>query len=418
VSWLARRTLVLAAVAGLVPPAAAIAPLSLAPLFALAAILALAFEPKAMIRSLRALLPPALLLAALSLWATASALWSILPLHSLLEGLRLAAIAAGAIVLLAAARAVPEDERRFVRAAAALGLGLALAFLLTEAATGAALARLVLRRPHASVLGYDRAATVAALALWGPMIGTGRDRAPHWRAIERLALLLAAAATVYSLDSLGALVGLALGAAVYAAASFAPRVTAAAMAAGLVVAAVALPLAVPSFDTALAIHQEAPWIKWSVIHRLFIWRFTAGREAERPLLGWGMDATRELPGGKTEIATLYPASQIPPDAQLLPLHPHDAILQWEAELGAPGTALALAVLVLGLASAAAAPAWSRAGRAGALAWGATALVVALTDFGAWQAWWLGALALTLAPLSVAAAEIPRDSGDIRARDRP
>ncbi len=74
----------------------------------------------------------------------------------------------------------------------------------------------------------------------------------------------------------------------------------------------------------VAIHHAAPWIKYSGIHRLLIWRFTADRIAERPALGWGMDASRALPGGKTDLAQLFPDAGLLPGSEALPLHPHDA----------------------------------------------------------------------------------------------
>ncbi len=120
-----------------------------------------------------------------------------------------------------------------------------------------------------------------------------------------------------------------------------------ALALALTAFAVALPLAIPSSETLVAMRAETPWIKWSGMHRLLIWRFTSERIAERPLLGWGMDAARELPGGKTHLATRFPDAGLPEDAEALPLHPHDAVLQWEVELGIPGTALCLAAGGLG-----------------------------------------------------------------------
>src|SRR5665213_2322265 len=71
----------------------------------------------------------------LSAWATVSAMWSILPLHSFLEGLRLGLIAAGGLVVLGAAAALAPEDRRRVGAAAAIGIGLAVAMLMTEAVT-------------------------------------------------------------------------------------------------------------------------------------------------------------------------------------------------------------------------------------------------------------------------------------------
>src|SRR6185312_1687660 len=100
------NAIVLRACAFFLAPAAVIDPLALAPLFGLAAVAILALGGKAALDAARPLAPLALLLALLSLWATLSASWSIVPLHSFLEGLRLMVIAAGGIVLLAAARTI------------------------------------------------------------------------------------------------------------------------------------------------------------------------------------------------------------------------------------------------------------------------------------------------------------------------
>ncbi|HXQ49495.1 MAG TPA: O-antigen ligase family protein [Stellaceae bacterium] len=410
-SWCAR---VLASCALLLPPLAVFDPLALAPLFALAAVAIVALDRRALRDALRPLAPLALLLALLAGLATLSAAWSIVPLHSFLEGLRLGAIAAGTLLLLAAARAVDADERGRIAAAAAIGFGIAAALLLEEAITGAALTRLVLHRETVPLQRFDRGATTLVLALWPALVGAA------WRAaIARAALAVAALAAVFALDSAGAALAIVAGLVAFALAWFAPRTVAVALALGLAAIAIALPVAAPGDRTVLALRHDAPWIKWSGIHRLLIWRFTADRIAERPLLGWGMDASRALPGGKTSFADLYPEAGLPSTAEALPLHPHDAALQWQVELGIPGTVLGLAIVAWGVWCAGAAPGLSRLTRAGALAWATSALVIALLAYGAWQAWWLASLALTAALLVTAAAGgTPADSAGSPARHPP
>jgi O-antigen ligase len=399
---------VLAAGGFLLPVVAVFSPLALAPLFAVAAVAALALDPRGVWVAAQALWPLAALLGALAAWGMLSAAWSIVPGHSFAEGLRLLSIAAGGIVLLAAARGVPAEERRLIGVWAAAGLALALALLLFEAASGAALTRLVLRRNAVPLQRFDRAATTAVLAFWAVLAMGARG----W--IERAALAVATAASIYLLDSAAAALALALAAAIFALAWVAPRVVAVALAAGLAAVAVAVPLAVPSYQATLAMHQRMPAIKWSGVHRLLIWRFTADRIAERPVLGWGMDASRALPGGKTRFADLFPAAHLEANAEALPLHPHNAALQWQVELGVPGTLLGLGAVAWGLwrVGAARVP---RVTRAAGLAWAAAALVVALLDYGAWQEWWLGCLFLSAA---TAAAGTPADSADTPARHRP
>ncbi len=407
-----RRAVVLAAAGALAPLASFLDPLALAPLFAIAAAAILALDGRVLLRAARTLAPFAIIAAALGAWATLSAAWSIIPRHSFLEGLRLLFVLLGGWVLLAAALELKPRERRLVATCAALGLAAATLFGLHEALTDASISRAMLHRPMVLLARFDRAATVLALALW-PVLAAGGRRA-SWGALCALGV----AATLWLLFSTAALLAVVAGLAVFAAAWFRPRATAAALGAALVLFAAAAPFAVPPYRDTIALYHAEPAIKWSALHRLLIWRFTADHIAERPFLGWGMDASRAIPGGEQHWADLFPNRNLPAEATALPLHPHNAALQWELELGLPGTVLALALVLWGLWRAGFAAGLARAARAAALAWAAAALVIAFLSYGIWQAWWLSALLLTAALLSAAAAETPRDSGDSPARDRP
>jgi O-antigen ligase len=175
--------------------------------------------------------------------------------------------------------------------------------------------------------------------------------------------------------------------------------------AGIVAIGIAIPAATPSYDRVLTIHAEAPWIKWSGIHRLLIWRFAANHVAERPVLGWGMDASRAIPGGKTDFNDILPTLHYPSNAEALPLHPHDAALQWQLELGVPGLALGLAIVVFVLYRVGWRDTLPAHERAAALALCSGALIVALLSFGIWQAWWQSTLWLVA---SLYTAIAPRD----------
>jgi O-antigen ligase len=125
--------------------------------------------------------------------------------------------------------------------------------------------------------------------------------------------------------------------------------------------------------------------KSSAGHRLLIWSFVGERIAERPVLGWGLDASRAIPGGNTEARL---------GQNWLSLHPHDAPLQVWLELGVPGAVLL--ALLLGLF-------WLRLERLNgpwlylAAAGGSltAALAPVFAAYGVWQEWWIGTLALTL-----------------------
>jgi O-antigen ligase len=236
---------------------------------------------------------------------------------------------------------------------------------------------------------YDRGVTVLVLLMAPVAVGA----AAFWLRMVLIAAIVAAAALMLSASALmAALVALAI----YAIARLAPRFAAGAMMAGIVAIGIAIPLATPSYETVLTLHTEAPWIKYSGIHRLLIWRFAADHVAERPLLGWGMDSSRAMPGGKTDFNDILPMLHYPSGAEALPLHPHDAALQWQLELGIPGLVLGLAIVVFTLYRVGWRTTLPAHDRAAALALCSSAMIVALLSFGIWQAWWQSTLWLVAA----------------------
>jgi exopolysaccharide production protein ExoQ len=382
---------VLAAVAVVLPLLGVVAPLGLAPLLAAAALALIALDWRGALGVFREFTGAAALLAALSLWGMLSALWSILPAHSFLEGLRLLAINAGGLVCLGAARALAPPDRRRLGVAALVGVALATALLITARFIDLDLFQAMLSRAQdAPLTRFDRGSTVLVLALWPALV------ACRTRKFLAIALGLAAATAVLSMISTAAKLALVVGLVLLAAAYWRPRVVAGALAAGLVAISVLLPLATPAPDQVVAIHRAASWLKPSAIHRLLIWRFAVARFAERPLLGWGMDASRELPGAHQSLAELVPGSDMPAFAEQLSLHPHNAVLQWEVELGLPGAALCLGIIAWSLMRAGRQEALGPFHLATELAWAGSALVIALLSYGAWQAWWLSGLWLTAA----------------------
>src|SRR5690348_3874511 len=152
-----------------------------------------------------------------------------------------------------------------------------------------------------------------------------------------------------------------------------------------VIGILAAPVILPAFGRLPAVLATADAIKGSAGHRLLIWSFVGDRIAERPLLGWGLDASRAIPGGKDEIR---------PGLSRLPLHPHNAALQLWLELGLTG-ALLPALFVGWFWLRLATVPWPRLYAAAAGGSLAAALAVASGAYGIWQEWWLGTLGLTL-----------------------
>lgn len=403
VDWVHGRhgaDLVVTGSALLLPPLVVLAPLGMAPLLVVAAAAVIVLAPGTIAQGLPRFLVIAALLAALGIWGAASALWSVIPGHSFFEGTRFLGESACGICLLAAATGIAPDARARRARALTGGIVIALALLAIERFAGAP----IIHWWHGTSLGqfenlahYDRGVTVLVLLMAPVAVGAATFRLR----MVLVAAIIAAAALMLSASALmAALAALA----VYAIARLAPRFTAGAMMTGIVVIGIAIPLATPRYDTVLTLHAEAPWIKYSGIHRLLIWRFAADRVAERPLLGWGMDASRAMPGGKTDFNDILPTLHYPSRAEALPLHPHDAALQWQLELGIPGLLLGLAIVVFILYHVGWRDKLPAHERAAALALCSSALIVALLSFGIWQSWWQSTLWLIAA---LYAANVPQ-----------
>ena len=126
----------------------------------------------------------------------------------------------------------------------------------------------------------------------------------------------------------------------------------------------------------------------STRHRLVMWGFVAEKIQEKPLWGWGMDASRSINQGERRLAR---------NMEIMPLHPHNAFLQVRLELGLPGAIIAATLVGLFFVTVVGGVGdrFSRAMMAGT---GAAYLSVAAVSFGIWQNWWV-ALAWALAALT-------------------
>ncbi len=393
--------IILAAAGLLAPPLAVLAPLGLAPLLSVTAVALIVAAPRRLLAAGKPLWPLAALWLALAAFALLSATWSILPGHSLVEGARFFAIGVEGLVALAAARALSPHDGWSVGATVAIGAALGAGFLLLEWASGGAPApwtHVWAGGTDIDLSRYDRGVTLAVLTLW-PAVA-----ALHRRRPLQVAVAVAVAVAAFCLSSAASLLALMAGVVAFAVGLRLPRLVAGVLTIGLVAAAVALPAVVPRYETTVRLHQAAPWIKPSGIHRLLIWRFAAERIADRPLLGWGMDASRALPGGHQDFSKMLPSLSLSTGADALPLHPHDAVLQWRLELGIPGTLLCLAIVVWALYRVGWRFAAAREAQAAALGWATAVLTIGLLSFGVWQAWWVSAILLTAALLAASAAD--------------
>lgn len=378
--------IIFAATAVIAPPLAVFAPLGLAPLLAVAAVALIATGPRQALATARPYADLAALFLVLSIWAALTALWSPIPFHSLFEAGRFLVIAAAGFVVVGGAAALGEAAAERSLRALLAGLALAILLLQVELRSGEVIAHWISDAPPAAPLPiqrYDRGVTVLVLLALPGVSYLSAQR--QWLGVAVLAL--AASATVIAFSSHTSILALAAALVVGAVAWRWPRFVAVCLTLGTLLIATVFPLLAPGGARIESIRRALPMLPPSAIHRLAIWRFTSDRIAERPFFGWGMDSSRAIPGGTLPVTHYFPQIHLTPLAQAMPLHPHDAALQWRLELGLPG--LALLIVLLGIVLWRLTPrrvaGWRRAL---AFAYAAAALTVALLSFGAWQAWWV------------------------------
>ncbi len=322
-------------------------------------------------------------------WVGISFLWS--P-HDNPEQLPKTLIGVPLYILLALRVGALEGRWQMRAQAAVIFLVIALGlFLLAETLTGGAMT-------HAfkiAVEGYDAMpeedvmiyvnrnlghATVPLLLIAGPAALLAHRAGGLFVAVVVMAL---AALAAFSFGTEVNAVAFVLGAAAAALTALRPRPMIAGIfgivAGGVIVVPVALPGLIAVMPQSL---QDSLPLSW--LWRLEIWNYVSELIKDRPLFGYGLDASRPLNGEMVlqgfEIETL-------------PMHPHNASLQIWLETGLIGAALLSCVLVFVGGRIASAPRLSRA-QAVATAWVLVTYVsLVLFSYGVWQEWHQAAMAL-------------------------
>lgn len=360
-------------------------------------------------------------LAALLLWTLASALWSIDSTHSLKRFGRLLPTVLAGIVIGYAALSADREQRRgvLVAVAAAMTVASVLAFFGDFVRAGA------IGNPQSNPvwkwIAYWHFRPFSALAaiLLFPLLAAALG------GMHRPLIFMAVASMVAAVFFAGASaskLALVIGLPVFVLAWRWGRPVLRFLAVGLPAAFILLPGLVAMLDLPSLLSAQDRTIHSSAAHRLAIMRFVDERIDERPILGWGLHASRLLPGGGTDArfdpryADIMAVMSNNPrtEVELLPLHPHNASQQMRVELGMPG------VLLYALLFALCCMAILRRYPDGPpLAAGGAALVsvfvIGQLSFSAWQSWWISAqllsLCLFLAMMAPRAGEDPDDRDD-------
>ncbi|WP_161625013.1 O-antigen ligase family protein [Paramagnetospirillum caucaseum] len=383
----------LAVSALLLPLVGIFAPLGLAPLGAVAA---LACLPLVIRERSWGNLPAAVLWLPLLLavWAAVSALWAIDPREALAGAAKQALSTIGGLILVAAALDLDQKDRRRLAWYLMAGSLAGAALLTAEYLTDRGISSLIAKAKHRPLVGIksplNRGATILILCT-ATCMAQFRHSKPRWPLVVSAIALLA----MFSSDSLStrlaALTGLAAGAIVMAWPRRGIHLVIAAVAALWIVA----PIGAANMPSPHYTFQHWTWLPLSSHHRTTIWGFTGSHIAEKPIIGWGMEASRQLPGADDEVQLWRTFDNGQPrlgiTESMLPLHPHNGILQIWLELGVFGALLAGAFLVRVLAGIDRLDSADRTGRAIACGIYCAALTIGTTSYGIWQSWWQAGL---------------------------
>ena len=342
-----------------------------------------------------------LLVVCFLVWGMLSAAWEETSGLALHKAVQLTLLCAGGFVALAFARVTPAPEGRGWGALTA-GVFVALGFIVFERLSGCLLGGWIdiLRGQDTAICvlpRYKSAVTILAIIL--PMLTLALCSRRTIRACgiaATLFLLVVGCAVLTS--SYSAVTALVAGVLAFVLVILWPRVGTWVVAVTLATPILLAPVIASKLPTPFEAYEISDRIPSSFTHRLLIWHFVTDHIVERPVLGWGLDAARELPGGdgmgtiKFRVGDNHPPLLL--QQQLLPLHPHNLGLQVWLETGGIGALVFSGVLVLAVL--ASVRGGSRVSKAVQVATFAAIVAVALSAYGAWQSWWLSSLWLIVA----------------------
>ena len=322
-------------------------------------------------------------------WAAMSSLWSITPDRAIKTTLRIALVCLSLIVLIDATNKLDQEQRRrfgyWLVGGTIAGLVLTGFFVLSSGIISVWLSENPVTGHELATL--NRTSTVIALLVW-PVALIVAQICNRYAAA---AVIVLSALMLFALAPSTPLVAFAAGLVAFVIAWISHGLGKRILLLGFAASVIAIPLLdvlAPPVIEFLTANIASPN---SEIHRLVIWQFAAERIFEHPLIGWGLDASRAIPG-KNEELFLFQVGGAAVTGKAMPLHPHNALIQIWLELGLVGVILVGAIFSLIVASIPTS-AHNRAGPATLIAMTACALSIAQLGFGIWQGWWMTTLGL-------------------------
>ena len=332
----------------------------------------------------------------LVVWCAIASSWGFDVKKSLVLVLRIVVIFAAGMVLFPIVSTLDDAARNRIGLGLVAGVGLSLALMAMEIGLDYPTVRSLKDVSSGrEAIAFNRGAIALSLIVW-PVVAYLWSRGLGWKALV-IPVLMGIAS--FFLESTAATLGFVVGAATVLLAVSHRRVGLAVTIATSVLVFVGMPFAAQEMHS----HgwHRADWLVGSAQHRVEIWDFSVQRIAEKPVLGWGFDASRH-------VGALFP-NAADTGRELMALHPHSAPLQITLELGAVGAAIALALLGLVAVLLSDKP---YRGRAFAQALFVSALAIGCVAFGVWQNWWLSLVVSVALLVPLTAAPAAREGGNV------
>jgi len=197
----------------------------------------------------------------------------------------------------------------------------------------------------------------------------------HNKKVAAITIFCLSLALLFISDSLAGFVGFVLGGITFAMLWLSKK-TAVIIATSIILYFGAMPIISAQMDP-MKISQETDWLPFSAKHRLFIWNFTAKKAQLHDAFGYGFDSSRYIATDTDFVRYLDT------DLNLLPLHPHNSVLQVKIETGWVGLTL-YALLAASVFMTIVQNSRSFSSAACFINY----LFIGMVSFGIWQLWWV------------------------------
>lgn len=330
-----------------------------------------------------------LIFSAFTIFGGLSAFWALDPFRAVTLSLRLAALCIAGLIVMRTMMNISSGHRYRLGTALVAGVAAGLAIMLI-AFVYAKVTGDSLWGEHSGnpLTPLSRGEAVLGLLFWPAALILWRRLG--WKGV--LALLATILLTFAGMSNSAVLLSLAAGGGVFLAVLLFKRRIMIPIAAAYCVMAALAPVIIDALPDGDAMYQKAGYTYPTLVHRFYIWNFVTEKIAEKPVLGWGLDASRKIPGRRKKLDQSYFKADLSNvsrlfNAVIMPLHPHNTALQVWLELGVPGALFMVWAIILvfsGTFGGGARPSMDALRASTATAY----LVIGALSYGAWQNWWV------------------------------